>query len=120
MRKGWLDPEKASLIEVAYEFKRRYPLCCSEKLNGQMMRRVLAGDWAIVKMGGRQKYEFWKKVDVTCMLKKWNGRVAAQCRVIPPLPLKGDPWAEERALAEEFCIMDVLTPVSTEPRKFTY
>lgn len=119
MRKGWLDPEKATLAAAIAEFKRRYPLCCHEKLNGQTMRRVLAGELAIVKMGGRQSYELWAKVDVACSLKKWNNRVAAACCVIPPLPCKSE-LKEAQDLAVAYNINDVLTPVSVEPRKFTY
>lgn len=119
MRKGWLNDKKISLGAVIQEFRRRYPMCDSAKLNGQTMRMVLAGDLMLVKMGGRQVYELWNRRDVSARLQGWNLRVATQCHPIPPLPGEKDRNTEVLGLAKQLLITQHLGLVGDgSPRKF--
>ncbi len=117
MRKGWLDPNRATLTEAFSEFRRRFPLLSIEKLNGSMMRQALAGDLIPVKMGGRQMFELWPREAVREHLKRWNLMVAAECQSIPPMKDPGDP-KEMAALMDRLNIQGEIVLAGDGPRKF--
>lgn len=117
MRKGWLDPEQASLQEVYREFKVRFPFLCTDKMNGHNWRQLLAGDLVPVKMGGRQVFELWPRSAICEHLKRWNERVAVECHPIPPIKKPGD-LTELKALAARLHITEHLDLAGDGPRKF--
>ena len=81
----WLDTTKTSLSLIVGTFLSDYPLVDHSKLNGHTMRRVLAGELQIVKMGGRDKFELWPNKNFGTRLKTWNKRVTTPCVRIPPI-----------------------------------
>jgi hypothetical protein len=117
MRKGWLDTRRATLQEVFFEFKRRFPFIAADKMTGQLWRQVLAGDLIPIKMGGRQMFELWPRADVSQHLKEWNVRVATECRVIPPVKNPEDK-EELKKLADSLNIAEPLVLAGDGPRKF--
>lgn len=117
MRKGWLDPNKATLQEVFFEFKKRFPFLSTEKMNGFQWRQVLAGELVPIKMGGRQVFELWSRSAVQMHLKKWNNRVAVECKPIPPIK---EPQNETEilALAASLNVKERLDMAGDRPRQF--
>jgi hypothetical protein len=105
-RKEWLDVNRVPLQNVVMTFLSLYPLVDQSKLNGETMRRILAGELHIVKAGKRDKFELWPGKDFLPRLRVWNSKVTFPYVPIPPLEERGGKTMDE--LREILGVFDIL------------
>lgn len=104
--KDWLNINKIDLQAVVMTFLAQYPLVDQSKLNGETMRKILAGELFIVRAGKREKFELWPRHAIGTYLKRWNERVSTPFEIVKPITeINGRTLSDFR---REFGIKDLL------------